>query len=225
VVLGSHDSGGHGDLQFFVEPVRKRRRVRRRLSEVMKSVWNSLISLKEGSAESTGRWPKLLARVLGEQRLGKLKNWMMQADVHEPPEKTDTTISIPEPSRFVAGVLVLKSLLLGLLLRMRGRSRHLLLSGTEKKNQDEEICRPRCRMYGTAWPVPCELAMLCRQPSNVVGRKCTEPMGNDMMIVLRGAAVTGSACQKPFMHLLERRGEHGSGAISLTAVFNPTGDR
>jgi tight adherence protein B len=188
--------------QFFVEPVRKRRKVRRRLSEGYEKRLELINILKEGSAESTGRWPKLLARVLGEQRLGKLKNWMMQADVHEPPEKLILRYLSLSLLAFVAGVLVLKSLLLGLLLGCGvgavtfvylGRKRKIKTRKFEAQMPDGMELLARSLRAGYALPAAIEL----------VGEEMPEPMGTDMMIVYEEQQF-GISMSEAFMHLLER---------------------
>jgi tight adherence protein B len=188
--------------QFFVEPVRKRRKVSRRLSEGYEKRLELINILKEGSAEPTGLWPKLLARVLGKQRLASLKSWMMQADVHEPPEKLilrNLTLSFIV---FIGGVLVLKSFPVGLLLGCGvgavtffylGRKRKIKTRKFEAQMPDGMELLARSLRAGYALPAAIEL----------VGEEVPEPMGTEMVIVHEEQQF-GISMSEAFSHLLER---------------------
>jgi tight adherence protein B len=188
--------------QFLVEPVRKRRKVNRRLSEGYEKRLELINILKEGAAEPTGLWPKLLARVLGKPRLASLKTWMMQADVHEPPEKLirrNLTLSLVA---FVAVVLVLKSFLLGLLLGCGvgavsflylGRKRKIKTRKFEAQMPDGMELLARSLRAGYALPAAIEL----------VGEEMPEPMGTEMMIVYEEQQF-GISMSEAFTHLMER---------------------
>jgi tight adherence protein B len=188
--------------QFFIEPRRKRQKVSRRLSEGYEKRLELINILKEGSKEPTGWWPKLLGRVLGTQRLARLKTWMMQADVHEVPEKMLLRNFALCLLVFVAGVLVLKNFLLGLLLGCGvgaaiffylGRKRKIKTKKFESQMPDGMELLARSLRAGHALPAAIEL----------VGEEIPEPMGTEMMIVYEEQQF-GISLSDALTHLLER---------------------
>jgi tight adherence protein B len=188
--------------QFFIEPRRKRQKVSRRLSEGYEKRLELINILKEGSKEPTGWWPKLLAKVLGQHRLANLKTWMMQADVHEAPEKMILRNFVLSLLVFVAGALVLKNFLLGLLLGCGVWAVIFFYLGRKKKSKtrkfeaqmpDSMELLARSLRAGYALPAAIEL----------VGEEMPEPMGTEMMIVYEEQQF-GISMSEAFRHLMER---------------------
>jgi tight adherence protein B len=188
--------------RFFVEPVRKRLKVSRRLSEGYENRLELINILKEGAQEPTGLWPKLLARVLSKQRLATLKTWMMQADVKTHPEKLLLQNLLLSLLAFVGGVLALKSFLLGLVLAggagvlpffYLARKRRIKTKKFEAQMPDGMELLSRSLRAGHALPAAIEL----------VGEEMPEPMGTEMMIVYEEQQF-GISLSEAFLHLLER---------------------
>ncbi len=188
--------------QFFVEPMRKRRKVSQRLSGGYEKRLELIKIIQEGSAKPTGLWPQLLTKVLGERRLANLKTWMMQADVREAPEKLLLRNFALSLGFFIVGAWVLKSFLLGLLLGggfgtltflYLGRKRKIKTKKFEAQMPDGMELLARSLRAGHALPAAIEL----------VGEEIPEPMGTEMMIVYEEQQF-GISLSEALTHLLER---------------------
>jgi tight adherence protein B len=71
--------------QFFIEPSRRRRKVSRRLNEGQQNYLRQIQILKEGATLPPGWWSRLLNKLLGANRLAKLRSRMLQADIYYSP--------------------------------------------------------------------------------------------------------------------------------------------
>ena len=188
--------------QFLIEPGRKRRKVNRRLSEGYQERLHRIQILKERSGKPTGWWPKSLKIILGEKRLTKLKNRMLQADIHQDPG-TFVRISLyPVALGLVIGFLFLKNTALGLLVGCALGTIPFFYIKWRRQNKTKKF----------EAQMPNAMELLARSlraghtlPSalELIGNEIENPMGAEMGIAYEEQQF-GISTSEALLHMLER---------------------
>jgi tight adherence protein B len=188
--------------QLVLEPGRKRRNVNRRLGKGFQKHLERVQILKSGKTEKTGWGAKLLEKLVGLQRVARLRSLMMQADIHQPPGTFLMWCFYLSFSGLLAGIWLAKSALMGLLLGggllmipalYLQRKKLKKTKKFEAQMPDAMELLARSLRAGHTLPSAMEL----------LGEEMADPMGTEMAIAYEEQQF-GISTTEALLHMLER---------------------
>ncbi len=190
-----------GIHQFLIEPRRKRRKVSRRLSEGHQNYLQQIQILKEESAAPTGWGSKLLLKLLGENRLAKLRSQMLQADICRSPGNFLMWSSFLVILGWLAAKWMLASTLMGAAGCSLGILPYLYIQRRRRiKSKEFEALMPdamellaRSLRAGHTLPGAIEL----------LSQEMPDPMGKEMGVAYEEQQF-GISTSEALLHMLER---------------------
>ena len=186
---------------FIIVPVRKRRKVNRRLTEEMELLRRVQI-LKEKSKDTKNWRGTLFNKLLGAERFNKLQTFMLQADLYKDSENFLTVVLLSALAGFWVGTWVLANVLLGCLiaitigilpfiyLTLERKSKTLKF---EKQMPDAMELLARSLRAGHTLPSAIEL----------LGEEMDAPMGTETKIAYEEQKY-GLSVSDSFLNMLQR---------------------
>ncbi len=187
--------------QFFLEPIRKRRRVNQRLTESGEYMRRSQI-LKERSGAQTGWRMILLGKILGDERLVRVQRYMLQADVYHDPGRFWGKVLLIDLGGLIVGYWALRNGLLALLiaavlaalpcLYLRWKKRDKT-ARFERQMPDAMELLARSLRAGHTMPSAIEL----------LGEEMEDPLGTEMKIVYEEQRF-GMSVAESLINMLQR---------------------
>ncbi len=105
-----------GGFALFIEPIRQRRKISRRLAESSEAYMRRVQIIKARLEDRPTSFMAIVRLIIGKERIVALQRHMLQADIYREPGSFITIVLLLAGGGFLVGLILLRSSLLGILL-------------------------------------------------------------------------------------------------------------